>query len=126
MIDSMKIYYVKDDFLRDFAMGTKFLTKHPDECEASIYDVDKCKYHELVNILPYDNEKNLIENMNYAFGVMQAERWSPNGEARELLDRIGTVHHTSMSVGDMIQMGKDFFVVENFGFYHINTGMELK
>ena len=123
---SMKIYYVKDRYLRDFAMGTKFLKKYPDECEASFYDVDKCKYHSLVNILPYDNEKNSIENMNRAYRDMQAEKWSPEGEAREILDRIGDVHHTSMSVGDMIVMGKNHFIVENFGFYHLESDMELK
>ena len=35
------------------------------------------------------------------FGVMQGEIWSPNGEARNLIRRIG-MDHTSMSVGDMV------------------------
>jgi hypothetical protein len=33
---------------------------------------------------------------------MQAENWSPNGEARPLLKRLGLTH-TSMSVGDVIR-----------------------
>lgn len=37
-----------------------------------------------------------------AFMQMQAERWSPNGEARELIECLG-LSHTSMCVGDIIR-----------------------
>jgi hypothetical protein len=36
------------------------------------------------------------------FAQMQGEVWSPNGEARELIASLG-LHHTSMSVGDVVQ-----------------------
>lgn len=36
------------------------------------------------------------------FGFLQAERWSPNIEANELIQKEGC-SHTSMSVGDMIR-----------------------
>ena len=42
------------------------------------------------------------ESLEDAWCQMQAERWSPNGEARPLLERLG-LSHTSMSVGDVIQ-----------------------
>ena len=42
------------------------------------------------------------DSLDDAWCQMQAERWSPNGEARPLLERLG-LNHTSMSVGDVIQ-----------------------
>ena len=33
---------------------------------------------------------------------MQGENWSPHGEARSLIERLG-LSHTSMSVGDVLQ-----------------------
>lgn len=41
------------------------------------------------------------ENPERAFVAMQAERWSPNGEAREIIRSAGLAH-TSMSVGDVL------------------------
>ena len=38
------------------------------------------------------------------FAQMQGEVWSPNGEARELIASLG-LHHTSMSIGDVVQDG---------------------
>ena len=42
------------------------------------------------------------DNLDDAWLQMQAKHWSPNGEARPLLERLG-LSHTSMSVGDVIQ-----------------------
>ena len=42
------------------------------------------------------------DSLDEAWRQMQAEHWSPNGEARHLLERLG-LSHTSMSVGDVIQ-----------------------
>ena len=42
------------------------------------------------------------DSLDDAWRQMQAEHWSPNGEARPLLERLG-LSHTSMSVGDVIQ-----------------------
>jgi hypothetical protein len=44
-----------------------------------------------------------------AFHAMQAERWSPNGEANALILRLG-LSHTSMSVGDIL--------LDEQGIYH--------
>ena len=41
-------------------------------------------------------------SLSDAFWRMQGENWSPNGEARELLQSLG-LSHTSMSVGDVLQ-----------------------
>ena len=42
------------------------------------------------------------DSLDHAWCQMQAERWSPNGEARPLLEHLG-LSHTSMSAGDVIQ-----------------------
>ena len=42
------------------------------------------------------------DSLDDAWLQMQAEHWSPNGEARPLLERLG-LSHTSMSVGDVIR-----------------------
>ena len=41
-------------------------------------------------------------SLDDAFRRMQGESWSPQGEARELLQAMG-LRHTSMSVGDVLQ-----------------------
>lgn len=53
------------------------------------------------------------------FEMMQAEHWSPNGEARKLIKSKG-LHHTSMSPGDVIvdDTGRTI-VVAMFGFKEI-------
>jgi hypothetical protein len=42
-----------------------------------------------------------LSNEEDIFQAMQGENWSPNGEARELIEARGA-DHTSMSVGDRI------------------------
>jgi hypothetical protein len=41
-------------------------------------------------------------NLDFVFRRMQGETWSPSGEARPLLEKLGLTH-TSMSVGDAIR-----------------------
>ena len=41
-------------------------------------------------------------SLNDTFCQMQGENWSPRGEARPLLERLG-LGHTSVSVGDVIR-----------------------
>ena len=42
------------------------------------------------------------DSLDDAWRQMQAEHWSPKGEARPLVERLG-LSHTSMSVGDVIR-----------------------
>lgn len=49
------------------------------------------------------------------FEMMQGEMWSPNGEARDLIRSLG-IQHTSMSVGDAVQIEDKIFVVDILGF----------
>ena len=52
-----------------------------------------------------------------AFARMQGEVWSPNGEARDLIEACG-LSHTSMSVGDVVQDvdAKQYYVCASVGF----------
>jgi hypothetical protein len=60
------------------------------------------------------------ENLEDVFQKMQAEVWSPNGEARELILSKG-LGHTSMSVGDVVYDLKAdrYFEVDMIGFREI-------
>jgi hypothetical protein len=49
---------------------------------------------------------------------MQGENWSPNGEANELIQARGLCH-TSMSMGDVIQAGDEYYQVACVGFRKI-------
>ncbi len=91
-LEKFEIWYMKPSFFRDGIMGMKWLIKqnlipvesrldqtHTKVCDVSIPD----------------------GSMEEAFASQQAERWSPNGEARELIESLG-LRHTSMSVGDVL------------------------
>jgi hypothetical protein len=97
-----KIWYYKNG--RDLGMGSEFLLKHD---------------------LPLPDPKNLKKthiligeigerNPNRVYDMMQGENWSPRGEAQDIIKKSGT-WHTSMSVGDVIQVGNKFFMVDGFG-----------
>jgi len=43
---------------------------------------------------------------------MEAEHFSPNGMAEQYLSNLG-VKHSSMSVGDVVQFGELYFLLEN-------------
>ena len=53
------------------------------------------------------------------YSTMQAEVWSPNGEAYDLIARSGA-SHTSMSVGDVIEVGGKHFAVASTGFTELH------
>jgi hypothetical protein len=56
------------------------------------------------------------KHLEDVFQRMQAESWSPNGEAKDRIMELG-LHHTSMSVGDFIENEHgDFYRVEGCGF----------
>lgn len=55
-------------------------------------------------------------DIDHVFGLMQGEFWSPNGEARELIESKG-LDHTSMSVNDVVYSERQnmFFICTNSG-----------
>jgi hypothetical protein len=57
-----------------------------------------------------------MTHMEDVFYKMQGEWWSPYGEAREYIRRVGLTH-TSMSVGDLIRDSQgNWFITADVGF----------
>lgn len=104
-----KIWYMTPLFFREGTMGVDWLREHnfmPD-----ISNLEK------THIFLKEIEATDLEQV---FVMMQGEVWSPNGEARNLIQSKG-LSHTSMSVGDIVQEenGK-VQICDNFGFVELN------
>ena len=54
-------------------------------------------------------------DLDEIYSIMQGDYWSPRGEARDLIRGLG-LHHTSMSVGDVIVVGGEMCQVDAYGF----------
>lgn len=60
-------------------------------------------------------KKVMAEGVEEVFEKMQGENWSPNGEARPMIEALGLTH-TSMSVGDVTEgPNGELQMVEVFG-----------
>lgn len=71
----------------------------------------------------YD-EARQIDEMERVYFALQGEHWSPNGEARWLIEEKGLVR-TSMSIGDVLRIIRDgdvwqTWVVDSVGFKRID------
>lgn len=55
------------------------------------------------------------KELEVVFIAMQGEMWSPNGEAREMIEALG-LGHTSLSVGDVIEVDGVMWLVAPVGF----------
>lgn len=99
------IWYMKPEVFRDFAMGYRWLSKKGKLPETP-YDIQDT--HVMLGTI-VETDKETI------FSLMQGQKWSPNGEARKLIKGLG-LKHTSMSVGDIIQIGLNMYMVDSFGF----------
>ena len=62
-------------------------------------------------------------SLSDVYWKMQGEVWSPHAEADALIRAKG-LHHTSMSVGDVIQAGDEFYEVAMIGFRPLSSGEE--
>jgi hypothetical protein len=98
-MNAYDIYYMQSDRFRDFICGDEKPTVR------ELHD----SHTKLTTVF--------ADNLNEVYARMQAEHWSPNGEARELIRSKG-LRHTSMSVGDVIlDVGKNlYYVVSPVGF----------
>jgi hypothetical protein len=59
-----------------------------------------------------------MTDLEEIFYKMQGEVWSPEGQARRLIETLGLVH-TSMSIGDVVEIAGKFFVCDIEGFTEI-------
>ena len=101
-----EIWYMKPENFRDLIMGYDF---SKDRVNIDKNDLSKTHIH-LGNI-DIDDPEEIFEKL-------QGESWSPNGEAKELIQSKG-LQHTSMSVGDIIKINGKVMIVDNTGFKEI-------
>jgi len=97
MAQEYQVWYMKPDWFRDGSIGR---LPEPSNLGAT-------------HVFLKSVEAN---NLEHLFQIMQGEVWSPNGEARSLIESKG-LGHTSMSVGDVVidDIG-EAFIVSQFGF----------
>jgi len=103
-LGSTRIWYMRPEFARDGMMGVNWLKQHgimPDTRALA-------KTHVCIGLV----EETYLEAV---FRMMQGENWSPNGEARYYIKARG-LQHTSMSVGDVVEKGGRFYIVDSMGF----------
>jgi len=57
------------------------------------------------------------------YRILQGDSWSPNGEANALILAKG-LHHTSISIGDVLKIGGKHYVVGSYGFKELNEDVD--
>lgn len=105
-----KIYYFKHNDVQVFTslmMGIEFMEGNNPDLLQKLKNKDISETHVFLKEVPF-NDLDII------FGTMQGDVWSPNGEARELITSKG-LKHTSMSVGDIVEMNGDFYFCDTVG-----------
>lgn len=102
------IWYMRPDWFRDGIMG-------------ELPDVNNLeKTHIFLKSVEVPEGPGALE---IVYRAMQGESWSPNGEARPLIEEKG-LGHTSMSVGDVAVQDGRAYLVRAFGFDDIGTIMK--
>ena len=107
-------FYMRPDFIKNGLLGyeyCKLQNKVPDPKALGVT-------HTYVKMLE-------AESLDDVFHKMQGEVWSPNGEARSLMEYLG-LNHTSMCVGDVV-VSEDGIahMVDVFGFKPLNGVLKL-
>lgn len=101
---------------RDLLMGLSwFKNRHPD-LHKKLRQGDLSATHTLL-------AQTAETNLERIFFNYQGENWSPNGEARELIEHLG-LSHTSMCVGDIVckidaDGDEHYFFCDNLGWKEI-------
>jgi hypothetical protein len=99
-----KVYYMNHKFFLDGSCGYEWLKKLNKLPTADTLD----KSHTFLREVKADG-------LDAVFYEMQGEVWSPNGEARPLIESLG-LSHTSMSVGDIAVSDGVAYLVDRIGF----------
>jgi hypothetical protein len=90
-MSAFQVWYMRPEFFRNGILGSR----KPDPAKLEVTHV---------HLMDVEVEPGFVDAdqaLKHIFGLMQAEDWSPNGEARDLIRSKG-LQHTSMSVGDVI------------------------
>jgi hypothetical protein len=102
-----KVWYMRPRFFVDGIMGHDWLVEKGTLPQPHLVG-NLERTHVLVGSLNIDHPEE-------AWEMMQGENWSPEGEARHLIQALG-LQHTSMSVGDIIEKDGAFWMVDGVGF----------
>ena len=105
-----KIYYRILGQTTDF-MDLKFIKTYDPGYYEKLISHDISTTHRYVAESPQTNLYRLF--LDY-----QAENWSPNGEARPLIEHLN-VKHTSMSVGDIVVQDDKYYFCDPLGWKEI-------
>jgi hypothetical protein len=107
---TLTIHYMKPEWFRE---GICYAKPDPANLAAT---------HIFVTTFEAPEGQPLDHALEDAFLHFQAEVWSPNGEARALIERKG-LGHTSMSVGDVVvDSNGRVHLVASFGFELLEAG----
>lgn len=107
---STQVWYWREDVGHQMMRGYKYL-----ESEGSLPDPNNLSAtHALVGTLAETSPEQI-------WNMMQAENWSPQGEARAMISKLG-VGHTSMSVGDIVVINKQVLIADSIGFVDLASG----
>lgn len=97
------VFYSKQDQSRDMLMGYNWLKKNNIIPNLSTLN----QTHTLLGSLGTLDKERIFE-------MMQGETWSPQGEARSLIES-AKLSHTSMSVGDIVKIENKLWMVDRIG-----------
>jgi hypothetical protein len=111
---TFSVWYMKPDYARDGFMGSGWLREHNIMPDPSALD----RTHVHLLDLDYADSDNVSAKLEDIFRKMQGEVWSPNGEARVLIESKGLAH-TSMSVGDVVVADGHVHMVDSHGFLEL-------
>ena len=99
-----RVWYMRREFFSDGCMGADWLA----ERGLMPKNADLEKTHICVGTVD-EADPDVV------FEMMQGERWSPKGEARPFIKRLG-LGHTSMGVGDIVEVDGQPMLVDRVGF----------
>lgn len=103
-----EIWYMRSDFIHDGLMGYEWLVE-----KGRLPDPRNLRAtHVLLGQIRESNSDKV-------YRMMQGERWSPEGEARSLIQSKG-LRHTSMSMGDIIKISGTTLIVDTWGFEELS------
>jgi len=104
----------------DLRMGMDFLREHKPEMIPTTETLST--NHVLLGTVEGSKEFSNDSSEDYRnmvfetiYTALQGHNWSPVGEARELVLAVNA-SHTSMSVGDVLQVGDDLYMADSVGF----------
>jgi len=111
-----EVWYWKQEYSRDFMMGPSWIEEKRPELMPSAETIGKT--HSMIGTLNTSDLEDI-------YMMMQGENWSPQGEARGMIERSGT-GHTSMSMGDAVRVGTALYIVDSFGFKRLGEDVTEK